>query len=189
MSQKNQYIKKSNNTSKNRSYVKGGQGTVFSQLKDMFKANSSANKQIEQMTTLQTTLKENLKTIDKDIKTFKDNYDKLVSKVSYVDSKIKDITDVNDQCKKLHPSVVTSTENKDTENKGFFGSLFGSKDESKETKDESEEPKDESEEPKDESDDKKDESDDKEDDSDYFEYDKDPFSDVLNKIEELTTTQ
>ncbi len=136
MSQKNQYIKKSNNTVKNRSNVKGGQGTVFSQLKDMFKANSSANKQIEEMTTLQTTLKENLKTIDDNIDTFKKNYDKLVSKVSYVDSRIKDITDVNEQCKKLHPSVVNPTvnndsvnndsENKKSESNGFFGSLFGS---------------------------------------------------------------
>jgi hypothetical protein len=189
MSQKNQYIKKSNNTSKNRSYVKGGQGTVFSQLNDMFKANSSANKQIEEMTTLQTTLKENLKTINKDIQTFKDNYDKLVGKVSYVDSKIKDITDVNDKCKKLHPSVVTPTENKDTENKGFFGSLFGSNtktekpDESDDKKDESDDKKDDSDDKKDDSDDKKDESEDDSDDKYDSEYDKDPFSGVLNEIE------
>ena len=59
MSQKNKY--RSNNTFKNRSYAKGGEGSVFSDIKHMFSANSSANKQISQMNELQTELKKKLK--------------------------------------------------------------------------------------------------------------------------------
>ena len=125
MSQKNNKYR-SNNTFKTRSYAKGGDGSVFSNIKDMFKANSSANKQISQMNELQTELKENLKNIDNSIDTFKKTYDKLVTKVSYINGKIDKITGINEQCKKIHPSIVTSTENKDTENKGFFKNLFGS---------------------------------------------------------------
>ena len=148
MSQKNKY--RSNSTFKNRSYAKGGEGSVFSNIKHMFSANSSANKQIADMNEIQTELKENLKNIDKSIDTFKRTYAKLTSKVSYIDTKIDNITKINEQCKKMHPSIVTSTENKGSESKGFFSNLFGSTTNAPTTEadDEHETPKDET--PKDE---------------------------------------